>query len=145
MTGKADFQPDEWDLVLEGPTFAGTLAATAQGGGTFRESFALAKAYAEARKQHGESQLLDEIAATKPKLERYHSTEEMHEKGLPRLKQAVELVEQKGTPEEVEAYRRFVLAVAKRVAEAHKENGQQVSPNEQAAIDELAATIGASG
>jgi hypothetical protein len=145
MTGKADFQPDEWDLVLEGPTFAGTLAATAQGGGTFRESFALAKAYAEARKQHGESQLLDEIAATKPKLERYHSTEEMHEKGLPRLKQAVELVEQKGTPEEVEAYRRFVLAVAERVAEAHKENGQQVSPNEQAAIDEIAATIGASG
>jgi hypothetical protein len=145
VTGKADFQPDEWDLVLEGPTFAGTLAATAQRGGTFRESFALAKAYAEARKQHGESQLLDEIAATKPKLERYHSTEEMHEKGLPRLKQAVELVEQKGTPEEVEAYRRFVLAVAERVAEAHKENGQQVSPNEQAAIDEIAATIGASG
>jgi hypothetical protein len=145
MTGKADFQPEEWELVLEGPTFAGTMAATAQGGGTFRESFALAKAYTEARKQHGESQLLDEIATTKPKVERYHSTEEMHEKGLPRLKQAVELVEQKGSAEELEAYRRFVLAVAQRVAEAHKEDGQKVSPNEQAAIDEIAATIGASG
>ena len=145
MTGKADFQPDEWELVLEGPTFAGTMAATAQGGGTFREAFALAKAYAEARKQHGESQLLDELAATKPKVERYHSIEEMREKGLPRLKQAADLVAQKGTPEEVEAYRRFVLAVAQRVAEAHKEGGQKVSPNEQAAIDEIKATIGASG
>jgi hypothetical protein len=145
MTGKADFQPDEWELVIEGPTFAGTMAATAQGGGTFREAFALAKAYAEARKQHGESQLLDELAATKPKVERYHSIDEMRERGLPRLTQAIELVEQKGTSEEVEAYRHFVLSVAQRVAEAHKEGGQKVSPNEQAAIDEIAATIGASG
>jgi len=145
MTGKADFQPDEWELVLEGPTFAGTMTATAQGGGTFRESFALAKAYTEARKQHGESQLLDEIAATKPKVERYHSTEEMQEKGLPRLKQAADLVAQKGSPEEAEAYRGFVLSVAQRVAEAHKEGGQKVSPNEQAAIDEIKATIGATG
>ena len=143
MTGKADFQPDEWELVTEGPTFAGTMVATAQSGGTFREAFALAKAYTEARKQHGESELLDELAATKPNVERYHSLEEMREKGLPQLRQAVELVAQKGTPEEVEAYRRFVLAVAQRVAEAHKEHGDKVSPAEQAAIDEVAATIGA--
>jgi hypothetical protein len=144
MTGKADFQPDEWELVMEGPTFAGTMVATAQGGGTFREAFALAKAYTEARKQHGESQLLDELASTKPKVERYHSIDEMREKGLPQLKQAVDLVGQKGSPEEVEAYRRFVLAVAQRVAEAHKEHGDKVSSAEQAAIDEIATTIGAS-
>ena len=49
MTGKADFQPDEWELVLEGPTFAGTMAATAQGRRDVREAFALARAYTEAR------------------------------------------------------------------------------------------------
>jgi hypothetical protein len=145
VTGKADFQPDEWELVIEGPTFAGTMAATAESGGTFREAFALAKAYTEARKDHGQSELLDELAATKPKVERYHSIDEMREKGLPRLKQAVDLVAAKGSPEEVEAYRRFVLAVAQRVASAHEEHGEKVSQNEQAAIDEIATTIGASG
>ena len=62
-------------LVLGGPPSAGILVATAQRGGTFRESFSIAKAYAEARKQHGESELLDEIAAAKPELDhtRYHS------------------------------------------------------------------------
>ena len=145
MTGKADFQPDEWELVMEGPTFAGTMVATAQSGGTFREAFALAKAYTEARKQHGQSELLDELASTKPKVERYHSIDEMREKGLPKLKQAVDLVAQKATAEDVDAYRHFVLAVAQRVAEAHKEGGEQVSPGEQAAIDEISSTIGASG
>jgi hypothetical protein len=145
MTAKADFEPDEWELVTEGPTLAGTMVATAQSGGTFREAFALAKAYTEARKQHGESELLDELASTKPKVERYHSIDEMREQGLPKLKQAVDLVAQKGTSDDLEGYRRFVLAVAQRVAEAHKEGGDKVSQNEQAAIDEIASTIGASG
>jgi hypothetical protein len=34
------------------------MAAAASSGGTFRESWALAKAFTEARQQHGESELL---------------------------------------------------------------------------------------
>ncbi len=70
MTTKAAFSPDEWQLVLEGPTSAGMLIITASHGGMFRESMAMAKAYAEARAQHGESELLDEIVAEKPRMER---------------------------------------------------------------------------
>ena len=55
MAKKADFSPEEWDLVLSGPPSAGILVATAQRGGTFRESFSIAKTYAEARKHHGNS------------------------------------------------------------------------------------------
>src|SRR6266487_1570787 len=85
MTGKSDFSPQEWEVVLKGPPSAGMIVITAQRGGTLRESFSMAKAYAEARKQHGDSQLLDEIASTKPEIDhtRYHSPEELKEHGLP--------------------------------------------------------------
>ena len=53
MTGKADFTPEEWDLVREGPAAAGMVTLTAEKGGTFRESWAMAKEYTEARKEHG--------------------------------------------------------------------------------------------
>jgi hypothetical protein len=63
MTGEADFSPEEWELILEAPPGAGLIVVMAERGGAIRESFSMAKAYAEARQQHGESELLDEIAA----------------------------------------------------------------------------------
>jgi len=150
MTGRADFTEEEWQLVLEGPPSAGMIVITAQRGGMFRESMSMAKAYAEARQEHGESQLLDEIAAAKPQLDhtRYHSVEELKEQGLKRLRDGVALLEQKASPEEVEEYRRFVLDLADRVAEAHKEgflglSGERVSDAERAALAEVAEALGA--
>jgi hypothetical protein len=145
MTGKSAFTEEEWQAVLEGPPIAGMLVITAEGGGSFRETFALAKAYAEARQQHGESELLDEIVAAKPEFDRkrYGSAETLRQEGLEHLGEAVAALEAKATPEEVEDYRNFVLALGKRVAAAHKEGGESVSPNEQAAIDEIAARLGA--
>ena len=144
MTGKADFTQEEWELVLEGPPSAGMIVVTAQRGGTFRESIAMAKAYVEARRQHGESELLDEIVAAKPERDhtRYHSVEELKQHGLQHLRDAAELLERKATPEEVEAYRRFVLTLADRVANAHREGGEAVSDAERAAIEEIAASVG---
>ena len=140
MTGKADFSPEEWEVVLKGPPSAGMIVITAQRGGTFRESFSMAKSYAEARKQHGDSQLLDEIASTKPEIDhtRYHSPEELKDHGLQHLRDAVELLEAKATPEEVDEYRRFVLTLANRVAEAHK----GVSDAERSAMEEIAQALG---
>jgi hypothetical protein len=149
MTGKADFSPEEWEVVLKGPPSAGMIVITAQRGGTFRESFSMAKSYGEARKQHGDSELLDEIASTKPEIDRtrYHSPEELKEHGLQHLREAVELLESKATPEEVDEYRRFVLTLADRVADAHKEgflglSGERVSEAERAAVAEIAEALG---
>jgi hypothetical protein len=140
MTGKADFSPEEWEGVLKGPPSAGMIVMTAQRGGTFRESFSMAKSYGEARKQHGESELLDEIASTKPEIDhtRYHSAEELKDHGLAHLRDAVELLEQKATPEEVDEYRRFVLTLANHVAEAHK----GVSDAERGAMEEIGQALG---
>ena len=144
MTERADFTQEEWELVLEGPPSAGMIVVTAQRGGTFRESIAMAKAYVEARRQHGESELLDEIVAAKPERDhtRYHSVEELKQHGLQHLRDAVELLERKTTAEEVEDYRRFVLTLAGRVASAHREGGEMVSDAERAAIEEISASLG---
>jgi hypothetical protein len=95
MTGKADFAESDWQVVLEGPPTAGLIVVTAQRGGTFRETLAIAKAYVDARKQHGESELLDEIVSARPEIDRtrYRSVEELQEDGLQHLRDAVELLE----------------------------------------------------
>ena len=143
MTTKAAFTPDEWKVVLQGPPAAGLIVLTAAHGGMFRETVAMSKAYVEARSQHGKSELLDEIVAAKPEMEhaRYHSEDELKDHGLSQLRDAVALLESKATAEETEEYRRFVLTLANKVAAAHREGGQAVSPAEAEAIGEITAAL----
>ena len=145
MTTKSDFSNEEWHVILEAPPSAGLIVVTAQRGGTLRETIAIGKAYVEARQQHGESELLDEIVAAKPERDHthYHSPEELKEQGLQHLRDAVALLERKATPVEVDEYRRFVVNLANKVAAAHREQGQAVSDSEQAAIGEITAALNA--
>src|SRR5262249_48410790 len=105
MTSKSEFTEQEWEVLREGPATAGMIAASASSGGSFRESWALAKALTEARQHHGESELLDAIAAEKPHAKRYGSPDELRTQGLDHLRDAVALLEQKATPEELDAYK----------------------------------------
>lgn len=138
MTGRADFEPQEWEAVLEGPTSAGLMVMTAERGGTFREAFAMAKVFAEARREHGESELLDAIAAERPKMDRTRSSspDELREHAVERIREAVELVERTASERELEQYRGFVETVARRVAEAKDEPGGEgpISESEKQAI-----------
>ena len=147
MTGKAAFSPDEWTAVLEGPPSAGMIVVTAARGGMIRESIAMSKAYAEARAQHGESELLDEVVSAKPTVDhtRYHSAGELRDNGLAHIRDAVAVLQAKATAGELDDYRRFVLTLANKVAAAHREDGQAVSPAEAAAIQEITAALGADG
>src|SRR5207244_11182755 len=120
-TPTADVTQEEGDLELEAPPSAGIIVVTAQRGGTLRETLAMAKAYGEARRMHGESELLDEIVAAKPERDhsRYHSVDELKQHGLQHLRDAISLLERKASPQEVEDYRRFVINLATTVAPAH--------------------------
>lgn len=144
MTKSADFAPDEWNVVREGPTSAGLIVSTAQRGGTFREIFAMAKVYAEARAEHGDSELLDELVSAKPDVDRTksHSPAELKEHGLQRIREAVALVEAKATTEELGEYRNFVISLCERVAGAKSEGGHEVSDAESAAIAEIKGALG---
>jgi hypothetical protein len=144
MTGQQDFTPQEWEEVLEGPPAAGLLVITAQRGGLWRETISMAKSYAEARSQHGHSELLDAVVGANPKVDhtRYRSPEELSEHSLEHIRDAVALVGAKGTPEELEEYKRFIVTLAEHVAAAHREGGQAVSASEQAAISSIADALG---
>jgi len=144
MTGSADFTTEEWDVVREGPTIAGMIVSTAQRGGTFREVFAMAKAYAEARKEHGDSALLDELVSSKPEMDRTksRSPEELREHGLQRIREAIALLEQKATAQEIGDYRLFVVSLANRVASAKKEGDEAIGEAESAAIAEVTQALG---
>jgi hypothetical protein len=145
MTSKTDFTAEEWQLILEAPPSAGMIVVTAQRGGSFRETIAMAKAYAEARQQHGKSELLDDIVAAKPERDHthFHSFEEMKEHGLQHLRDSVALLQNKATPEEVDEYRRFIVTLSQKVAAAHREHGVEVSESEQTAIDDISEALNA--
>jgi hypothetical protein len=144
MTGKADFTEQEWDLVRSAPVSVGMIVITAEHGGMMRETFAMAKAYGEAREQHGKSQLLDDLVAAKPKRDttHFHSFDELKQHGMDTARQAIALLEEKAQPGEVEEYRRFVLALVDRVAKRHDEHGTAISQNERAAIDDITGALG---
>jgi hypothetical protein len=143
MTSKSDFTTEEWESILAAPPSAGMIVVTAQRGGSFRETVAMAKAYVEARQQHGKSELLDDIVAAKPEHDHthYHSTEELKQHGLQHLRDAIALLGTKASPEEVDEYRRFIVTLSHKVAAAHREHGVEVSEAEQAAIDDITAAL----
>lgn len=152
MTKKADFNADEWSTLVEAPLLAGMRVVTAGRGGTIRESMAMGKVYAAARQQQGESELLDDLVSSPPAMQppRVGSVDEVKGVVDEHLRKAVDILETKATADELEAYRSFVLTLAEAVANAHKEGGfmgvggTQVSDEERKALDDIAATIGAS-
>jgi hypothetical protein len=143
MTSQGDSTDEEWQLIVEAPPGAGLMVALASRGGAFRESFSMGKAYVEAREEHGASELLDAVVATKPKLDRTHhgSYEEVATYRLEQLRAAVEVLEAKATPAEIDDYKGFVLLLSEKVAAAHSEHGQKVSEGELAALERIRAAL----
>ena len=144
MTAKADFTPEDWDVVLKGPPSAGMIVITAHRGGTLRETFSMGKAYAEARQHHGQSELLDEIVAAKPQLDRtrYGSPGELRDHALQNIRDAIALLEGKAEQKELADYRSFVVSLAERVARAHSEGEEPVSETERGAIEAIEGALG---
>jgi hypothetical protein len=151
LTSKAAFNAEEWQTVVEGPVLAGLRVVAASRGGTIRESLAVAKVYAAAREKQDDSELLDALVASPPAVDAH----EVRERGgdiatvsSDRLREALRLLSEKATPEEVEEYKAFVVEVARTAAEAHKEGGfigiggKPISEEEQAALDEIQTVLG---
>ena len=149
MATKADFNAEEWTTLAEAPLLAGIRVAGAGRGGTIRESIAVSRVYAEARAGESESELLDALVASPPGIDprRLTAGGDIAAASAERLREGVGLLGAKGSPEDVEAYKRFVLSVARGAAEAHKEGGfigiggEQVSDEEQAALDEIRGVL----
>jgi hypothetical protein len=146
VTSKADFNAEEWSTVVEGPVLAGLRVVAASRGGSIRESLAVSKVYAAAREAQGQSEFLDALVSSPPAVD----AQEVRARGgdiatvsSERLREALRIVREKATPEEVEEYKHFVKEVAETAAKAHKEGGfigiggTEISPEEQAALDQI--------
>ncbi len=138
MAGKTDFTEDEWKDLLQGVTGAGMLVSTAHR--DFTDSFGEASAVAKqiAAHRESESQLVRELSGR-------HGTgfglvaspKEVVEGTINALGAAVAVLGAKA-PDELEAYRGFVLDVATAAAEA--KGG--LKDEETAAIEKITAALG---
>lgn len=146
MTGKADFNAEEWAVVAGAPLLSAMMVIAAGRGGSVRESVAVARAYAEAREQH-DGELMSALLATPPasSVQRPASSEGLGDQVAATLREAIAILERVATEDEVVEYKRFVFLLAESAARAHKEGGflgiggQEVSAEEQAALDAIAA------
>ena len=144
MTTKSEFNAQEWDDITMAPALAALMVMFAERGGAIRESVALGKAYAAARRDGG-SELTEQLVSSPPRLDpRSMGQPDQLRAQLPeRIRGAIAIVDQKATPEEAQEYRDFILEVADVVAHAAKEGGvlgiggKEVTDQEQAVLDEL--------
>jgi hypothetical protein len=126
MTRRADFNAEEWTTVVDGPIYAALRVIAASHGGRLRESLALARAYQDARANHGQSELLDELVKSPPAIEAdevRHAQSNIAEIASQQLREAIGLVGAKARPAETDSYKTFVMTIAQAVASAHKEGG----------------------
>jgi hypothetical protein len=138
MAVKADFTEAEWQTLAKGATGAGMFVATADASffDSFKEAGALAGHLGEAR-QKSTSLLVRDLAATRASgFGVGTSPQELETSTLTALRSAVETLRAKA-PDEIPAYKAFVVGVAESVANAVS----GVAPSENAAIDKIKGAL----
>jgi hypothetical protein len=138
MTSKADYTEEEWETLKKGVTGAGLLVSVSDRGffDTFKEAGALAKHVNEARESH-DSELVRELAAIRGSgFGLTTKSDEVEKETVEALRSAVDILRLKA-PDDLEAYRSFVLDVAQSVAEAAK----GVGAGEAGAVEKIRATL----
>jgi hypothetical protein len=159
MTTKADFTDEEWARLERAPIVAAMAISLADPGGPIeavKESMAAIKTLTEAAQSGGRGELVDAVAksVTEKAKQRKSPLGDFKPRGalageeiLEELRAVNRLVTQKATPEEAAAFREWLLAAAKRSAEAAKEGGflgfkaERVSEGEQRMLDKLGEAL----
>ena len=118
MAKKTDFSEQEWDRLRKGATGAGMLVAVSDRSflDSFKEAGSLAKHLAGGRS--GDSELVRELSSERGTgFGLTSSPQEIESETIDALQSAVATLEAKA-PEEVEAYKSFVLELAQSVGKA---------------------------
>lgn len=148
MTRKAQFNAEEWSVVIEAPMLAGMQVLAASKGGTMREMREIARVYAEGRTQRSETELLDAVIADRAVVQpaRTQLRDDpagSRDESMARIRRALRIVDEIATADEANEYRRFIWSLADRTARAHKEGGflgiggEEISAEERSVLDEL--------
>ncbi|HEX8492099.1 MAG TPA: hypothetical protein VF658_04600 [Pyrinomonadaceae bacterium] len=153
-----NFTPEEWKSLLKAPMLVSyAIAGAAPSGeeGFIQEMSAVADAIIEGGEQAAKASLLEAVVADivanagdemRGPTEKI-SVGEIKNRALVNCQSVALLLQTKASPEEADAYKRWLIAVAQKVAAAAKEGGifgfggKQVSESETATINEIAAAL----
>jgi hypothetical protein len=141
MAAKTDFTAEEWDALQKGVTGAGMMVSIADPGffDSFKEVGALTKHLSEARSQ-STNPLIAEVAQVRGTGFGLTSSPQEVETGtIEALRSSMSTLKAKA-PDDAQAYRDFVLNVAKSVAEAVK----GTAASESDAIQKIDAALATS-
>jgi hypothetical protein len=159
MTSKPDFTEEEWTRIKRAPFVAGLAITLADPGGpieAYKETAAALKTVLGAAQSQDRGDFVHAVAleATQDARGHHNPLAGFKPKGatagqeiLDELRAANAAVTEKATPEEAEAYRRWLLDAANEAAQAAKEGGflgfhaERVSEGEQRMLDELAKVL----
>ncbi len=158
MTAKTDFTPEAWDALLKGPLAVNIyiVAADPSVFGSIKEVMALSKDIVETLAKPDTGELLrymladlqdkDTVKRLMPNVK--GSPDEVKAALRAEIEAALQVLEEKATPEESQEIRQWMYDLAVRTAEASKEGGflgigaVRVSPQEKQALEELAELLG---
>ncbi len=158
MSVKDKFTPEEWKSLLKAPMLAGYAVAGADPSkeeGFIQEMSAVADGIIEGEQRAAKDSLLSAVVAdiyANADDEQRGQTEKMSvgdakERALENSRAVAAMLKTKATAEEADEYKRWVIAVAHKVASAAKEGGflgfggTQVSGNEVEIINEIGAAL----
>lgn len=159
MGSKDKFTPEEWKSLLKAPmlvSYAVSGAAPSGEEGFIQEMSAVADAIIEGGQQAAKESVLEAVVAdivANAEDEQRGPTEnisvkDVKSRALDTCRSVTAVLQTKASPEEADAYKRWLLAVAQKVAAAAKEGGlfgfggRQVSESEVATINEIAGALG---
>ncbi|MGN6719139.1 MAG: hypothetical protein ACTHLX_17290 [Candidatus Binatia bacterium] len=157
MPGKADFTSEEWKKIVAAAPMVGlavTCASPNGPWGVMKEMLSMGMAMAEMLQKGSSNPLIADLAAdlktrqTKPEPpQNLKNPEQCKDAALQHIKTVNELLDSKGKGPEADEFKRWLLTVAHRVAEAANEGGlfgfggERVSDAEKNVIRQIAFAL----
>ena len=154
MTSRQDFSEEEWARIRRAPLVAGLAISLADPGGPIEVAKETMASLRSATLPPSQEELLASVALDVQALAQHRQNPlgdfkpRSGQQVLEELRGVNELVTAKATPEEVEAFRRWLVAAAQSAADAAKEGGfmgfgaEQVSAGEKQMLDQARAVLG---
>ena len=153
MTSRQDFTEQEWTRIRRAPLVAGVAISLADPGGPIDVAKETVATLRSATLPPSQEELLASVALDVQALaqQKQHPLGDFRPRSgqqvLEELGDVNELVTAKATPEEVEAFRRWLVAAAQAAADAAKEGGflgfggEQVSAGEQRMLEQVRTAL----
>jgi hypothetical protein len=157
MTSRKDFTDQEWTRVRRAPLVAGFAISIADPGGPIELTRETMASLRSATLPPSQEELLTSVALDVQAMTQrrqnplgdYRPTS--GQQVLDELRGVTQIVAARATPQEVEAFRGWLVATAQAAADAAKEGGflgfgaEQVSAGEQAMLNQVRAALGGQG